>query len=113
MKGDASIYLSAVDVTLGPAPSEELMALVPTRNYRVVFWEQQLPPEGSAIAPEGPTAARQPDAHHDVAVEQDKHQMVLAKALGRLHQAASVRASRPDQESREMPPPRIELGHAV
>jgi hypothetical protein len=41
-----------VDVTLGPAPSEEIVALVPTRDYRVVFWEQQLPPEGSAFAPE-------------------------------------------------------------
>jgi hypothetical protein len=26
--------------------------VVPARDYRVVFWQQQLPPEGSGIAPE-------------------------------------------------------------
>ncbi len=52
MKGDASIYLSAMDVTLGPAPSEDAVALMPTWDYRVVFWEHQLPPEGSGISPD-------------------------------------------------------------
>jgi len=50
LKGDASIYLSAMDVTLGPAPS--VVALMPTWDYRVVFWEHQLPPEGSGISPD-------------------------------------------------------------
>ena len=50
MKGDASIYLSAMDVTLSPAPS--VVALMPTWDYRVVFWEHQLPPGGSGISPD-------------------------------------------------------------
>ena len=39
-----------MDVTLGPAPS--VVALMPTWDYRVVFWEHQLPPEGSGISPD-------------------------------------------------------------
>jgi hypothetical protein len=52
MKGDARPYLWAMNVRLGPAPQEESAAMMPTWDYRVVFWQHQLPPEGSGIAPE-------------------------------------------------------------
>ena len=49
----ARFIFRCVDVTLGPAPSDETMvASMPTWDYRVVFWQHQLPPEASGIAAE-------------------------------------------------------------
>jgi hypothetical protein len=41
-----------MNVRLGPAPQEESAAIMPTWDNPFVFWQQQLPPEGSGIAPE-------------------------------------------------------------
>jgi hypothetical protein len=41
-----------VEVQPPPYPEYYEQATLPTRDYRVVFWEHQLPPEGSGLAPE-------------------------------------------------------------
>jgi hypothetical protein len=41
-----------VEVKPPPYPEYREQATFTTRDYRVVFWEHQLPPEGSGIAPD-------------------------------------------------------------
>lgn len=47
-----TIYAHAVDVRPPPFPEYREQRVVPTREYRVVFWQHQLPPECSNVSSE-------------------------------------------------------------